>query len=375
MTKKTGVAHCYRTFYPESWGGVEHVVLEIAANVPCSEVLTLSKNPGVYSVGKGKVAVRACKRWFSIVSCCVGLGFLLALKRHRAKLLHFHFPWPFGDVAYILAGHSRPLVITYHSDVVRQRFLGILYRPLMRNFLRRADRIVATSKNYADSSDVLGDFQDKVEVIPIGISESDYPVLPPGALRSYESRFGRDFMLFVGVLRYYKGLEFLIRAAAQQPYKVIVAGKGPESSRLKQLANELGADNVIFLGYVSDEEKMALLKLCRAVVFPSHLRSEAFGVSLVEGLMSGKPLISCEIGTGTSFVNCDGETGLVVEPANYLALRGAMDDLWKQKSMALAMGKAGRLRFESLFTAKKMASAYKKLYTEVLHSRDSTNNG
>ncbi|WP_226647211.1 glycosyltransferase [Microbulbifer variabilis] len=375
MSKDIKILQCYRTFYPESQGGLEHAILEMASNTPSSEVLTLSEKPGTYFVGKRKVLVTANKRWFSVASCCVGFGLLLSLRRHRAQLLHLHFPWPFGDIAYLLAGRSRPLVITYQSDIVRQRFLGILYRPLMHRFLKRADRIVATSQNYVDSSDVLKNYQDKVEVIPLGISEGEYPSPSQETLLSHESHCGRDFMLFVGVLRYYKGLEYLIRAAAQQPYKVVIAGKGPESLRLKQLAKKLGADNVIFLGYVSDEDKIALLQLCRAVVFPSHLRSEAFGISLVEGLMCGKPLISCEIGTGTSFVNCAGETGLVVEPANYLALREAMGEFWTNPSKARAMGKAARLRFDNLFTAKKMAETYKKLYSEVLLERGINING
>ncbi|GAA5523460.1 D-inositol-3-phosphate glycosyltransferase [Microbulbifer aestuariivivens] len=372
MTDNFEVLHCYRTFYPESQGGLEHSILEISANVPSSRVLTLSNIPGRYSLLDGSILVEATRRWFSLASCCIGGDFLRALKRDAAEIIHFHFPWPFGDLSYLMAGSGRPLVVTYHSDIVRQRFLGCMYRPLMHLFLARADRIVATSQNYLESSNVLQKFRHKVEVIPLGISECNYPIISKKTLAAVESRFGKDFMLFVGVLRYYKGLDFLIRAAVGQPYRLVIAGKGPDLLRLKKLSRDLGASNVIFAGYISDSEKMALLNLCRSVVFPSHLRSEAFGVTLIEGLMCSKPLISCEIGTGTSYVNKNGETGLVVKPADIAELRKAMSYLWENANVAIEMGKAGRLRFEEFFTSKIMAKSYLDLYQRVLSERAAT---
>ena len=369
LTKSAEVVHCYRTFYPESQGGLEQVILELVQNAHNSTVLTLSDNPGEQLFGKNSVLVKAKKRWVSIASCCIGPSFVKALSSQKAELLHFHFPWPFGDLAYLLGGNSRPLVITYHSDIVRQRILGALYRPLMHWFLAKADRIVATSPNYLNTSPVLRAYKEKVEVIPLGVSEECYPDPNSQTLSDVEQRFGRDFMLFVGVLRYYKGLEFLIRAAAGQPYRVVVAGKGPDLVRLKALAHEVGAENVVFAGFVSEEEKAALMILCRAVVFPSHLRSEAFGVTLIEGLMHGKPLISCEIGTGTSYVNQSGETGVVIPPADVIALREAMTYLWCTPERARSMGLAARRRYEDFFTGERMAAAYQKLYEDVLEKR------
>ena len=368
LVQEFRILQCYRTFFPESQGGLEQVILEIGQNIDGCGVLTLAEKPSPELLNR-ELPVLTEKRWFSVASCCVGPGFVRKLFQVKASLLHFHFPWPFGDLAYLLAGRSRPMVVTYHSDIVRQRFLGALYRPLMARLLSRADRIVATSQNYADSSPVLAKYRHKVEVIPLGISEAGYPVPSVEQLCSTERRFGRDFMLFVGVLRYYKGLEYVIRAAKGQPYQVVIAGKGPEFARLQSLAQELGIANVIFAGFVTDEEKMALMRLCRAVVFPSHLRSEAFGVTLLEGLMSGKPLISCEIGTGTSYVNQHEKTGFVVPPADEGELRRAMQTLWEEPGRAQAMGKAARIRFEALFTGEKMAEAYRKLYDDVLRER------
>ncbi len=312
------------------------------------------------------VKFKAARRWFSVASCCVGPGLFRLLFRSSARLLHFHFPWPFGDLLYLFAGRNRPLIVTYHSDIVRQKLLGAVYRPLLERFLDRADRIVATSDNYLETSPVLAKYRDKVEVIPLGISECFYPGSSSKLLIELERKFGKDFFLFIGVLRYYKGLDYLIRAAVGQQFKVLVAGQGPEFERLLALKDALGADNVEFVGYVSECEKACLMSLSRAVVFPSHLRSEAFGVTLVEGLMFGKPLISCEIGTGTSYVNDNGNTGYVVQPRSSDALQEAMIELWGNAELAKNMGCFARQRYEKLFTGERMVESYRRLYSKVL---------
>ena len=173
---------------------------------------------------------------------------------------------------------------------------------------------------------------------------------------------GDDFFLFVGVLRYYKGLTYLLDAIKNLPVKVVICGQGPYEKKLKQKANSLGLSNVHFVGVVNEEEKASLYKLCQAVVFPSILRSEAFGVTLVEGLMYGKPLISTEINTGTSYVNLNGKTGFVVEPKSSLALRDALLKISSDSSLRKEMERASRLRYEELFGNKVMAQSYYNIY-------------
>jgi rhamnosyl/mannosyltransferase len=362
------VLHCYRTFYPESHGGVEQALFEMAYHDKDAEVLTLSVSPGL-KLFNG-IRVFAAKRWFSISSCCVGLGLIAHLRKKHTQIIHCHFPWPFADFAYLIAGKRRPLVITYHSDIIKQRFLAQAYKPLMRWFLNRADRIVATSPNYLASSPILQSYSSKVEVIPLGISESNYPKVNNKTNKALKMQYGSDFMLFIGALRYYKGLEHLINASRSLPFKVLIAGTGGEEKKLKALAKSLDVTNVHFLGFVTDEEKMALLSLCRAVVFPSHLRSEAFGVTLLEGMMAKKPLISCEINTGTSYVNINGVTGHVIPPGDVKSLRNAMLDLWENPAKAKAFGAAARARFEEKFTGEKMAHSYKNLYNRIFSEHE-----
>jgi len=182
----------------------------------------------------------------------------------------------------------------------------------------------------------------------------------------WRERFGSKFFLFVGMLRYYKGLHILIEAAKGATYPIVIVGAGPIEEELKQLVIKNEVTNIHFVGRVSDEDKVALLELSCGVVFPSHLRSEAFGVSLLEGAMYGKALISSEIGTGTTYINIDGETGLVVPPSDPAALRTAMDRLWNDTELASSMGNKAYQRYLELFTADRMSSSYVKLYQSLL---------
>jgi glycosyltransferase involved in cell wall biosynthesis len=192
------------------------------------------------------------------------------------------------------------------------------------------------------------------------------PSVDAAAVAQWRERFGTGFFLFVGVLRYYKGIHVLLEAARHVNRPVVIAGDGPELPALKAMAASLSLDNVHFVGEIADRDKVALYSLAYAFVFPSNLRSEAFGMSLAEASLFGKPMITCEIGTGTSFVNQDGVTGWTVPPDDPAALAEAMRRMVDEPANALRMGQAARQRFESLFTGKGMAAEYLKIYQRII---------
>jgi len=366
------VLHIYRTYFPDTQGGLEEVIRQICLNTldhgVDSRVFTLSIETDPAVIERDEAEVYRFHRTFEVASCGVAVGALAGFKRlvDWADIIHYHFPWPFGDLLHFSGRVRKPSLVTYHSDIVRQKGLLWIYRPLMRAFLSRVDAIVPTSQSYFASSEELGRYGEKVEVIPIGLDDGTYPKVSEQELSSVSSHEGTGFFLFVGVLRYYKGLHILLDALQGTSLKCVVVGAGPVEHELKQQATRLGLDNVRFLGRVGDTEKVALMKLCRAVVFPSHLRSEAFGVTLLEGAMFGKPLISTEIGTGTSYINLDGETGFVVPLADSVALRNAMLKLDLDNQLAARMGGAARARYESEFTGRLMGERYANLYERLL---------
>ena len=261
--------------------------------------------------------------------------------------------------------------MTYHSDIVRQQVLGKVYRPLMQRTLRSMDAVVATSPNYVATSPVLsqGVPEEKLKVIPLGIADRMKVVQDAEASAEYLGSLGligQPFALALGVLRYYKGLHYLIEAAATIQAPIVIAGSGPEGGRLQALVSERGLTNVIFAGQVSDVEKNILLQACSVFVLPSHLRSEAFGMVLVEAAMFSKPLVTCEIGSGMSYINADGVTGLVVQPESPEALASAINRLLADPGLMTEMGRAARFRYELQLSGEALGRSYVALYRSLL---------
>lgn len=369
------VLHFYKTYYPLSYGGVEQVIYQLASGSDGygveSTVLTLSPNKVSRVTQVNGHSVHRCHSNFQIASTDFSLSAFFRFNElaKTADIIHYHFPWPFMDLVHLASKVKKPSVVTYHSDIVKQKNLLKLYRPIKNKFLESVDTIVATSPNYRATSVPLQRFQDKVEVIPIGIDRGLYPQQNDSRRQYWINILGNKFFLFIGVLRYYKGLHILLDALVLSDLPTVIIGAGPVEYELKVKAESLGLKNITFLGQVSEEDKVAILGLSYAVLFPSHLRSEAFGISLLEGAMFSRPMISSEIGTGTSYINIDQETGIVVPPSSPQDLNIAMTYLWNNPEVAAKMGINAVGRYEKLFTAKKMCQAYAALYRRLIDEK------
>jgi len=367
------VLHFYKTYYPETVGGIEKVINEIAQGAVRhgveTTIMTLSPSDREETVQVDGHLVYRCKINFELSSTPFSLKAFSLFHRlsKDADIIHYHFPYPFADLIHLITRVKKPSVVTYHSDIIKQKNMIKLYRPLKRWFLKNVDKIVATSPNYLKSSDILEKYKEKVSVIPIGIDKFSYPEPDETTFEYYKNLFGDKFFMFTGVLRYYKGLHILIEAAHYvDDVPIVLMGAGPIEEELKEHAQRLGVKNVYFLGYLPEEDKVALLNLCYAKVFPSHLRSEAFGISLLEGAMYGKPMISSEIGTGTTHINIDGETGIVIPPSDSATLGEAMRKLLDNPELAAEYGRNAENRYEKLFTAERMSREYFELYKSIL---------
>ncbi len=366
------VLHFFKTYLPDSFGGIEQVVFQLCESGVQhgidAQVLTLSADPTPRVMQLGQHEVHRAKLDIQFASTGFSWSVFKQFRElaSEADVINYHFPWPFMDLVHFASSLNKPTVVTYHSDIIRQKHLLKLYRPLMQRFLASADRIVAASPNYLHTSDVLQQFQEKTRVITYGLNKAGYPQPDGERINRWRQQVGDKFFLFVGVMRYYKGLHILLDALKQADYPTVIVGAGPLELKLRAQANALGLRNIHFVGRLDDEDKVALLQLSYAFVFPSHLRSEAFGISLLEGAMYGKPLISSEIGTGTSFINIHNETGLVVPPSNPQAFSEAMRTLWENPERAAAMGIKAEARYRQLFTADVMGRKWTELYQELL---------
>lgn len=364
------VLHFFKTYIPDNFAGIERVIYQLAEGCAergiRSDVLSLSRNAdtlenpmqvGSHFAYKAKLDLYVASTGFSIS----GFKSFAELAR-EADIVHYQFPWPYMDMAHFAVRHGKPTVLSYHSDIVRQKFLRPFYAPLMHCFLGSVDRIVASSPKYVESSPVLARYRDKTSVIPIGLPHEKADAVDPALVEKWRARVGEGFFLFVGVLRYYKGLTFLAEAARKTGLPVVVVGEGELQAELEAS----GLPNLKLVGAVSDADRAALLHLSRVFVFPSHLRSESFGVALLEAARAGRAMISCEIGTGTSYVNADGETGIVVAPASSDALADAMVAMHGNHELTERMGRAAHERFRNIFSSDAMVESYISIYRELL---------
>lgn len=373
MTRPLRVLHVYRVYYPDPPGGIaqamRHICLSTAEHDIESAVFALSVQPKPPTLFQPEGRIVRARSWAAPASCDLGGPTALmrfARQARQADVICYHFPWPYADLMHLAVRPSVPTVLVYHSDIVRQRSLGRLYAPLMRRMLSSVSAIVATSPTYAASSPVLSDprWKAKVRTIPLGIIESPAEV-DTGVLDRMDLSDGRPFFLFLGALRYYKGLHTLVAAANQVNAPIVIAGSGTEEAALRAQCARLGSHNVLFAGQVSDAEKIALMQHCRAFVLPSHLRSEAYGMVLVEAAMQARPLICCDIGSGMSFVNAQDESGLLVPPEDPQALADAMNRLLHDPELANMLGRGARARYERLFSSAPLGRQYAALFNEL----------
>ncbi len=369
---KLRVLHIYRTYFPETQGGGQEAIRQLALATRDlgieNTIFTLARNPTPPEVVLPEGRLIRSRAWLEVASCDVGGRDSFLRCREAADqcdIIQIHFPWPFADLMLpFIRRRGQAVVVTYVSDIVRQKGLEHLYAPLRKQLLGHADSIVASSANYASSSDILKQYEDKLDVIPHCLE--DAPTSDPELLRHWEARLGNRFLLFVGVLRYYKGLSILLEAARHTKADIVILGEGPEGSKLRRAAQQMGLKNIHFVGALPDADKNALFSLCRAVVLPSHLRSEAFGMTLLEGARASKPLICCEIATGTTAINLHLETGLVVPPSDPASLAQAINRLMADDALSLKLGQGARARWQRYFTPVVVGQAYKNLYEKLI---------
>ncbi|MDW7992467.1 MAG: glycosyltransferase [Anaerolineae bacterium] len=358
------ILHIYKDYFPILGGIENHIrVLAEAQAQAGHRVTVLVCNPGRRTMVREEAGVTVIRagRLATAASMPLSLSQPLILARLRPDVAHVHSPYPLGELANWLLGRARATVITHHSDVVRQRGWLRLYGPLLRRVLAAADRILVTSPRYLETSPWLKPVREKCTIVPLGVDHRRF--VPPPV--PYD---GPPTLLFVGKLRYYKGLDTLLEALRDLPgVHLNVVGEGPMGPVWADGAARLGlSDRVHFLGEVDDAALPTLYHRAHIFVLPANARAEAFGTVLLEAMASGLPCVTTEVGTGTSWVVQDGVTGLVVPPRDPQALAAALRNLLENPDLRQRMGEAGRARVEAEFTQERMIAQVERAYREVL---------
>lgn len=360
------ILHIYKDYFPVVGGIENHVRLLAEAQAARGHTVTaLVTSPNRHARVEiiNGVRVIFASRLLNLSSAPCSVELFQRAAELPSEITHLHAPYPVGESAQYLFGKTRALVLTYHSDIVRQKIMGALYTPLLHRVLARVNVIIATSPNYIETSRVLARWKKKCVVVPLGIP---VPPAPPTPGRPRVENDGR--LLFVGKLRYYKGVNYLLQALPQIPgAQLTIVGTGPMEQNWKALADALGvAARVQWLGALSDDALRAQYAACDVFVLPCSERSEAFGAVQLEAMAAQRPIVSCDVNTGVAWVNQHEATGLVTPPKNPQALAQALGRLLQDDALRHKLGAAGRERFAREFTGAAMVERVERVYANAL---------
>jgi rhamnosyl/mannosyltransferase len=359
--RKIKILHVSKGFYPETVGGIE-TFIDLLSNE-----LKKFCEFGLFCVGNNtkiykhkNLKIYKFKKTFEISSCPFSYEALINFKKISSHydIIHYHYPYPFMDILNLFIFNKKKIT-TYHSDIVKQKFLNFFYFPLKIIFLQSQKFLIASSRQYFKTSKDLKYFKLKTKIIHFGTKLIE--------VKSNNNLEKERYILFIGSLRYYKGVNILLEAAKYINCKIYICGTGRELNSLILLKEEFKLHNVFFLGYVSEYHKRKLLRNCQLFVFPSNTRAEAFGFAILEAMSFAKPIISCNVGSATSYLNLNNKTGFVIRPNDPIMLSKKINFLLDQKNRKIKKkyGSQSLLRFKKYFSADVMASKYLKIYQIV----------
>ncbi len=356
-------------YYPPHRGGMETHLADLCGQLKNRvdlEVLVAQTGRRTFTEDVDGVSVTRLATPLHVLANPVNPELAGRIRESKADIVHLHWPNPLALLAYLASGSKAKLVITYHSDIVRQKLTGGLFRPVLERALRHAT-ILATSPNYVESSPVLRRFQANCRIVPLGIDTGKMQQADPERVQEFRKRYGYNMVLATGRHIYYKGFQHLLDAMRDVDGHLVLAGDGPLRSEFEATIERYGlGKRVTLAGQVSDEDLRALYAAASVFAFPSVARSEAFGLVQLEAMALGKPVVNTSIDSGVPFVSPHNETGLTVEPGNATQLAGALNRLLADGALRARYGAAGKERVERMFTVEKMASATHRAYEEAL---------
>lgn len=359
-------------FYPIR-GGVEKVMWDLASGlcergVHCDMLCATTGDPcEVDFPGTGGGKCICLGAWFMAAATMISPAMVTWMRKHcnEYDIIHIHHPDPMACLALRLSGYKGPVVLHWHSDIIRQKGLLKLYMPLQKWLVGRACRIVGTTPVYVAQSPHLAGVQKKVGFLPIGIKDD---IARPG--RESAGMDGMKEVFALGRLVSYKGFRYLLEAVRDltDDYRVVIGGEGPLLNELETLVESLGLEGKVRLeGRLSEEQVREHFNSCAVFVLPSVMKTEAFGIVQLEAMSCGKPVVATTIeGSGTHWVNRDGVSGLNVPPADPAMLAWAIHDICSDSGRYLSFCKGARQRYEELFTYDKMIDGAIGIYEDVI---------
>ncbi|MDX2194661.1 MAG: glycosyltransferase [Gemmatimonadales bacterium] len=354
------ILHLAKYYWPRT-GGMERVVQGLAEGSAALghqvEVVTVER---IFEGGRGPSAgSNVTRAWsFGALGAQEIAPTYIALAWRKADIIHVHHPNPLADTAALVRAGRTPVVVTHYADAKRgiyQRLARLVHR-------RRTRAIVVPSRAHVALSVELLGFESKVEVIPFGIDERRWNLVPPPPPGQPPRA------IFIGRLEPYKGVDILLRALERVPdLRLDVVGSGPEAPRLRTLAQALAvADRVKWYGEYPDDDLPRRMADADFLVLPSVTVDEMFGLVLLEAMAAGRPIITTAVPSAVREVNVPDVTGFEVPIRDVAALARAMETLARDAALRERFGTQGRRRVAERFTQRLMADRYIELYDRIL---------
>lgn len=361
-------------FYPPYFGGIEKVNFDLVEGLNNlgvkADVLCFNEKNGSdyilknYQIYKSKVIL-------NVISTPISIDLFRILKKIKDKysIIHVHLPNPTAIMAILHVGFDGKIIVHWHSDIIRQKISKFFFKPFQQRLLNIASIIVVTSPNYLEGSLDLKPFRDKVQIVPIGIDQREFPKNPILRDRMRSKFAGKKVVFALGRHIYYKNFSTLIDAvkAFDEETILLLGGEGELSSELKtQVIKNNLEGKVVFLGKIPFEELREYFELADVFCLPSNEKSEAFGVVLIEAMSFGCPIVSCNIkGSGVPWVNLDKKTGFVVPVNDSEKLGNTINLILNNPELRDELSENARARYLELFTKDKMVNSFKRLYESI----------
>lgn len=367
------VLQIYRDYFTRMPGGIERHVYQLAhglQGVADVEVLVSSGGRRPRSYQDGDVMVHMMGELTRWQGLSLTPKMIPWLKRSDYDIVHVHSPYPMGELATRVAGGGSIRVATYHADLDRGARLMPAYRRFLWWVYTRCDRVLVSSEKMIERSPVLARLHEKrpdaLEIVPFGVDTDRFSPGPSEGSAELRRAWGSEpIVLFLGRLRYYKGLHILIRAMRNVDAKLVVVGQGPMRTRVVPMGREFLGERFVYVPRAPDDKLPDIYRAADIFCLPSTSRAEAFGISALEAMACGIPAITTDLGTGTSIVNTHERTGLVVRPRDVGGLRGAIVSLVDDAELRARLGKTARQRAEEEYGLGAMLERVAGIYFDL----------
>jgi glycosyltransferase involved in cell wall biosynthesis len=355
--------------YSPEIGGVETVVKEY------SEYLNTYENVVVLCVNKNfslktkievinNIKIYRCASFGTYLSMPISIVFFFYLffLSRKANIIHFHEPFPLGSIGSLLIPKSKKIIVTWHSDIVKQKYIKNIFEFFQKRLCDKATNIISTSDNLIEFSSILKLFKKKVVTIPLSLDINAYKGhIAYTQNNTLSENLPNDYILFLGRFSYYKGIFVLLEAIEKidESIPFVIVGNGELHKEILDKVRSSKKNITLIDKFISEDEKKYLIQKSKFMVFPSIFSSEAFGIIQLESMIYGKPVINTNLPTGVPWVSLDGESGLTVSINNKNELADAIIKLYNDSELYKKLSIGAKERINKLFLSE---VANKKLY-------------